>query len=66
MSDVTRYPEPRPPVTDKAGDSGPFCPARRDGFGCTRPQGHQGRHEAGGLSGRMYASWPQADGGDLS
>ncbi len=28
-------------------------------FWCTRERAHEGRHEAGGATGQMYASWPR-------
>ena len=32
---------------------------------CTREKGHDGNHEAGGISGQKFAEWPadQPDGG---
>jgi hypothetical protein len=59
---LTHYEEPWPTATDEAADDETICPALRDGYGCTRREGHEGRHEAGGFSGRMYASWTDEPG----
>lgn len=63
IAKVTGYRSPFPEMTDRAG-AGPMCISiapRGSGtpWGCTRPYGHEGDHEAGGLSGQKYASWPQ-------
>lgn len=58
---VTRYGEPYPPMTDRAFDEH-ACRARYQTWSCTRPDGHEGRHEAGGLRGQMFASWTQGSG----
>lgn len=62
MTELETYNRPWPRTTDQAPDSGSCCPAKRGPWCCTRPAGHDGRHEAGSPSRRMYASWP-ADGG---
>lgn len=58
-----RYRHPHPPMRDPGTDPD-LCLAlapMHPGFGCTRTEGHQGRHEAGGFRGFMYASWPQGE-----
>lgn len=57
--DVTRYYEPYPQMTDVAPGA-ECCPARGGEpprWECSRPPGHTGDHEAGGMGGRKYASW---------
>jgi len=37
-----------------------FCLAQRgDGYGCTRPQGHRGKHVSCSLDQHRHATWPQ-------
>lgn len=57
MSDVVRHPQPWPPMTDRPGPGEAVCRATAEEWTCTRPAGHSFDHEAGGASGRKYASW---------
>lgn len=65
MSEVTRYRAPLPLVADHRDFDGDSCDATAENdaadlwpWNCTRAKGHEGRHEAGGPRGQMYASWP--------
>jgi hypothetical protein len=60
VSEVVSYAKPYPNVTDRATVVTGICPAMAAGgspWKCVRPNGHEGRHEAGGPGGVMYASW---------
>jgi hypothetical protein len=67
---VTEYAYPYPLMTDRSKGSqcgtetrvaaGPYETRGAAGpYGCTRPYGHDGRHEAG-VGTEMVASWPRS------
>lgn len=58
MSEVTVYGKPFPAATNQARPDQQYCPSRSMPWLCTRPAGHDGDHEAAGVSGRKFASWP--------
>lgn len=69
MSEVTVYGMPYPASSEvphtAASMDGPCCQARVTGWECTRRAGHEPeRHEATGMGGRLYASWPAGQVGD--
>jgi hypothetical protein len=57
MPEITRHSKPFPQVIDQGGDTSQ-CTARAHPWWCTRVAGHDGEHQAGGMAGQMYASWP--------
>lgn len=57
---IGRVPEGYKTLRSKRGE--PFCRERRDGWTCTRPEGHDGDHAAHGPDDDTpYASWGDGD-----
>lgn len=57
------YSYPFPPITSVPGygewPCGAVLQSGSSTFWCTRERAHEGRHESGGPTGQMYASWPR-------
>jgi hypothetical protein len=60
MKNYQRYAvRQRPLMTSRPHHNQTVCPAAYSVWKCTRERYHSERHEAGGVSGRVFASWEE-------